>query len=144
MAPGSTVTARLNVGEDLAQAGPVNLKLRLQFQTAVDPQLVQVFCNNQPLSLLGTNLTWVEYSVSPPVINQLTNQVKVTLAPNATHAVWMDDTNLFIHEFAPTPAQRIRIVVRRTTNGFVPDARPRPIPAKFMLREVEIYAAPAK
>lgn len=63
---------------------------------------------------------------------------------DATHAIWMDDTNLFIHQFAPTSAQRIRIVVRRTTNGFVPDARPRPIPAKFMLREVEIYAAPAK
>ena len=82
VAPGSTVTARLNVGEDLAQAGPVNLKLRLQFQTAVNPQLLQVFCNSQPLSLLGTNLTWVEYSVSPPVINQVTNQVKVTLATN--------------------------------------------------------------
>ncbi len=90
VAPGSTVSARLNVGEDLTQAGPVDLKLRLQFQTAVNPQLVQVFCNNQPLSLLGTNLTWVEYSVSPPVINQVTNQVKVTLAPNATQAVWTD------------------------------------------------------
>jgi len=90
VAPGSTVTARLNVGEDLAQAGPMNLKLRLQFQTAVNPQLLQVFCNSQPLSLLSTNLTWVEYSVSPPVINQVTNQVKVILAPNATQAVWTD------------------------------------------------------
>ena len=90
VAPGKTVTARINVGEALSQAGSVNLKLRLRFRTAVDPQLIQAFCNDQPLSLLGTNQTWIEYSVSPPVMRQLTNQIKVMLAAKATPATWTD------------------------------------------------------
>jgi lysophospholipase L1-like esterase len=90
VAPGSNVTARISVGEALSQAGPVKLKLRLQFKMAVNPQLLHVSCNNQALSLLGTNQTWVEYSVSPPVVHQVTNQVRVTLATNATQAIWTD------------------------------------------------------
>jgi len=88
--PGRSVTARLNVGEDLSQAGPVNLKLRLQFTTAVKPQLIEVACNDHPLTLLSTNQTWLEYSVSPQVVRQLTNRIKVTLATAATKAAWTD------------------------------------------------------
>jgi len=90
VAPGKSATARLNVGEDLSQAGPVSLKLRLRFKAAVNPQLIQAFCNDQPLSLVGTNRTWVEYSVSPRVVRQLANRIKVTLAAKAPQAAWTD------------------------------------------------------
>jgi hypothetical protein len=90
LAPGTNVTARLNVGEDLSQAGPVSLKLRLQFKTAVQPQFIEVACNDHPLTLLSTNQTWLEYSVSQQVVHQLTNRIKVTLAAAATKATWTD------------------------------------------------------
>jgi len=90
IAPGETATARLNIGEDLSQAGPVDLKLRLQFKAGGSPQLIQVSCNDQPLSLVSTNATWIEYSVSPRFVHQKVNQVKVTLAASAPKATWTD------------------------------------------------------
>ena len=62
---------------------------------------------------------------------------------DATHAVWMDDTNVFAHTFAPVTTERLRLVARQTTQGFLPDESSRAwsnlIPQKLMLREVEIY-----
>ena len=57
---------------------------------------------------------------------------------------WLLDNNLSVHQFAPITTDRLRIVARRTTRGFVPDERSRAwgntIPPKLMLREVEVYA----
>ena len=66
------------------------MKLRLQFKTAVQPQFIEVSCNDHPLTLLSTNQTWLEYSVSQQVVHQLTNRIKVTLATAATKATWTD------------------------------------------------------
>lgn len=90
VAPGGTATARINVGEDLSQAGAVNLKFRLQFSTAVNPQLLSVTCNSQPLAFAGTNQLWLEYSVAPSVVQQVTNHVRVTLSPSASQVTWRD------------------------------------------------------
>jgi hypothetical protein len=90
IAPGKTATARINIGEDLSQAGPVNLKLRLQFKAAVSPHLIRVSWNDQPLNLLSTNATWIEYSVSPRFVHQNINQIKATLAASAPNATWTD------------------------------------------------------
>jgi sugar lactone lactonase YvrE len=63
---------------------------------------------------------------------------------DATGVIWMDDTNFFVHEFAPVTATRLRVQVRDTTRGFIPDdaalANGKQIPRKLMLREVELYA----
>jgi hypothetical protein len=63
---------------------------------------------------------------------------------DSTHAMWMDDTNFFVHRFAPVTVSKLRLVVRDTTRGFMPDDRTRAwgnvIPRKLMLREIEIYA----
>jgi hypothetical protein len=63
---------------------------------------------------------------------------------DATHAIWMDDTNAFAFQFPTVTAQKFRLVARQTTRGFVPDDRARAwgneIPQKLMLREVELYA----
>ena len=63
---------------------------------------------------------------------------------DATHAIWMDDTSVFAHTFAPVTTDRLRLVARETTRGFLPDDRSRAwanqIPQKLMLREVEIYS----
>jgi hypothetical protein len=62
----------------------------LQFKAAVNPQLIQVLCNDQPLHLLSTNATWIEYSVSPRFVHQNINQIKATLAASAPKATWTD------------------------------------------------------
>ncbi len=63
---------------------------------------------------------------------------------DATNAIWTDDTNVFTHTFAPVTTDRLRLVARETTRGFLPDDSTRAwanqIPQKLMLREVEIYA----
>jgi hypothetical protein len=66
---------------------------------------------------------------------------------DATHAIWMDDTNFFIHRFAPVTASKIRLTARRVSRGFVPDDRAlawsKPHAPKLMLREIELYAPSA-
>lgn len=66
---------------------------------------------------------------------------------DADHAIWMDDTNFFLHAFAPREARGIRLRVLNVTHGFVPDDRAtawgNTIPQKLMLREIEIYSPPA-
>jgi len=69
---------------------------------------------------------------------------EAAVTADATHAMWMDDTNVFIHTFAPVVTGKLRLVVRETTRGFISDDDTRAwsnkIPQKLMLREVEIYA----
>jgi hypothetical protein len=63
----------------------------------------------------------------------------------STANTWLLDDNLHVHQFKPVTTDRLRLVVRRTTWGFVPDQRSRAwgktISPKLMLREVEVYAA---
>ena len=63
----------------------------------------------------------------------------------STANTWLLDDNLHVHQFKPVTTGRLRLVVQRTTWGFVPDQRSRAwgktISPKLMLREVEVYAA---
>jgi streptogramin lyase len=59
---------------------------------------------------------------------------------------WYGDTNLHWVRFAPVTTAQLKVVVRRTTCGFLPDEGLRawgnPIPAQVMLKEIEIYGPP--
>ena len=56
---------------------------------------------------------------------------------------WLLDNNLFVNRFAPVTTDRLRLVIRKTSHGFVPDDRSRAwgnlVPESLMLREVEVY-----
>jgi hypothetical protein len=66
---------------------------------------------------------------------------KVTTA-DSVGAAWVDDTNFFVHEFAPLTVTELRLLVRSATHGLLPDNRVRSAPApKVMLREIEIHGA---
>jgi hypothetical protein len=78
-------------------------------------------------------------------------EVRTPIAPSApaitadaTHSIWYRDDNFHVHRFPTVTTSRLRLVARRTTHGFVPDAGARAWgnihPQKLMLREVEIYA----
>lgn len=71
---------------------------------------------------------------------------EVARSADARAVNWMDDTNLHVHALpAPVTTTAVRLVVRRTTWGFVPDTAAsagKPIPPKLMLREVEIFSTP--
>ena len=64
-----------------------------------------------------------------------------TSGSNAT--TWLLDDNFHVNELVPVTTNKIRIVVRRASYGFLPDetlkAWGNQIPAKLMLREIEIY-----
>jgi hypothetical protein len=57
--------------------------------------------------------------------------------------IWMLDDNFSVYSFDAVTTSKIRLVVRRTSFGFLPDetvkAWGNQIPAKLMLREAEIY-----
>ncbi len=63
---------------------------------------------------------------------------------DATHAMWIDDTNVFTHTFPTVVTDKLRLVVRETTRGFLSDDETRAwsnkIAQKVMLREIELYA----
>jgi hypothetical protein len=64
---------------------------------------------------------------------------------DATGTAWVDDTNFFLHEFPPVTTAQLRLVVRDTTHGLLPDDRLTvKIPRKLMLREVEVYGPDAR
>lgn len=56
---------------------------------------------------------------------------------------WYLDNNSFVHQFTPVKTGKLRLVVRRTTFGFVPDDRAKAwgktIENRLMLREIELY-----
>lgn len=56
---------------------------------------------------------------------------------------WLLDNNLYLNEFAPVTTNAMRLIVRRTSFGFLPDkglkAWGNQLPTKLMLREIEIY-----
>ena len=85
----------------------------------------------------GTDWVTLE-NVRPPLAP--TEAVETSLS---TANTWLLDDNLFVHEFRPVTTDRLRLVVRRSTYGFVPDDRSRAwgkaIEPRFMLREVEVY-----
>lgn len=59
---------------------------------------------------------------------------------------WILDDNLHLNRFKPVTADALRLVVKRTTHGFFPDAVGRPLdklmPQALMLREVEVFGPP--
>lgn len=66
---------------------------------------------------------------------------------DATHAIWPDDSNLFVHLFPTVRALKLRLTARRVSFGFVPDSEAKAwaesAKPQLMLREVEIYATDA-
>jgi sugar lactone lactonase YvrE len=60
---------------------------------------------------------------------------------------WILDDNLHLDRFAPVATDALRIIVRRTTHGFFPDAMGLPVetlmPQALMLREVEVFGPPS-
>jgi len=71
------------------------------------------------------------------------------LTPQCKANTWYMDTNFFRNEFRPVTAHRLRLVVRNTTRGLLPDAAAERITGRdfgprLHLREIEIYGPPGK
>lgn len=57
---------------------------------------------------------------------------------------WYLDNNFFMHQFKPVKTEKVRLVIQRTTRGFLPDtaaleAKGGTMPARLQLREIEVY-----
>lgn len=148
---GDTNGAKIWTGElPLDAAGaivPQALVASFEAPQAVDKVIVRgVRADNTFCALLEYDLDGFDGQAWRPI-----ERVRNAMPPSepartadARAATWMDDTNLYVHRFAPLTVQKLRITVRRVSYGFVPDdrtqARGKAIPPKFMLREVEIFA----
>jgi hypothetical protein len=91
VAPGKTVTARLNVVKDFSNSDHVTLKLRLRFKLPPDVKLLKVTFNEQPPGFLHSERDWVEYSLSPQDVRSGINRTTVTLLADAPQRTdWTD------------------------------------------------------
>ena len=62
---------------------------------------------------------------------------------DADYAIWTDDTNFYLHRFAPITTAKLRLRVLNVSRGFLPDDGARAwgyeMTPYFMLREVELF-----
>ena len=100
----------------------------------------------------------LEVSTAPGVWTTV-DRVRVPLPPSdrvrtakTLADTWYIRSNRFAHEFPPCMASAIRLLIRRTTFGFAPDAIAAEVvrsawggcpAAATMLREIEVYATPS-
>lgn len=92
IAPGTSASVRLLVGEDFAPDAPVmNLALRLRFKGGVDPDTPAVTLNGTVLTAPQADGEWLAFGVSPVQVRRGHNIVEITLAPAASAAIdWLD------------------------------------------------------
>lgn len=91
VAPGKTVTARLNVARDFSNSDRVSLKLRLGFKSPPDARLLKVTFNDQVPRFLRAERDWLDYSLSPRDVRSGVNQTGVTLSADAAQrTAWTD------------------------------------------------------
>ena len=60
---------------------------------------------------------------------------------------WLQDNNFFVNRFRPVTTDRLRLVLRKTSFGMIPDETARkaikhPFVSEMVLREIEIYGPP--
>ena len=146
---GDTNGAKIWTGDlpgDVAST-PQTLEMRFEAPQTLETVVIRgVRADNAFCALLAYDLQWQDGETWKTI-----ESVKRPMPPSeeartadASRAIWMDDTNFFVHRFKPVTTSRLRLVVHDVTHGFVPDAVSRAwgnaIPQKLMLREVELYA----
>ncbi len=127
---------------------PQTLEMRFPFPRAVDRLvLFGVRADNPYCALLdydvqyhdGKDWVTLEEARSPMPPSNLVN------TPQCRADTWYMDENIYMHHFEPVTTDRLRLVVRRTTHGFMPDdvavkaAGWSANAPHLMLREVEVY-----
>ena len=142
---GDTNGAKIWQG-DLPSAGQ-NLEMRFARPMPVNKIIVRTpRADNAFTTLLDYDIQAWDGTAWQPVaqVRRPMPATEPAVTSDATHAIWMDDTSVFVHQFAPITTERLRLVARETTRGFLPDDLPRAwgnkVPQKLMLREVEIYS----
>jgi len=146
---GDTNGAKIWTGDlpgDVAST-PQTLEMRFEAPQTLETVVIRgVRADNAFCALLAYDLQWQDGETWKTI-----ESVKRPMPPSeeartadASRAIWMDDTNFFVHRFKPVTTSRLRLVVHDVTHGFVSDAVSRAwgnaIPQKLMLREVELYA----
>ncbi|HEX8234709.1 MAG TPA: hypothetical protein VF600_02035, partial [Abditibacteriaceae bacterium] len=113
-----------------------------------------VRADNQFCTLLDYDLLYLSNGQWLTLENARTSMPLSDSVSNAQSLVntWYQDTNLFVHQFAPVTTDKIRLIPRRTTYGLSPDELSADAMQKvwgghhwpkLMLREVEVYEGTA-
>ena len=106
-----------------------------------------VNADNAFSALLSYDLEYQDASGAWKTLTQVRNappastQVKTS---DAVAAIYTDDTNFYINQFAPVTTGKLRVKVLDVTRGFLPDdsvkAGSSDLTPYFMLREVQVFA----
>ncbi len=131
----------------MATSPPQTLTATFDHPQRIDKIILRgVRADNTFCAVLDYDLEYLDgptWKVLEQVRNAMPPSEEVRTA-DAKFAIWMDDTNVHVHIFAPVEARAIRLRALRVSHGFIPDDRATAwgnrIACKLMLREVEIYS----
>lgn len=135
------------------QVVPQTLAISFAQPRLVSKMLIRsVRADNQFSALLDYDLQYLDAGKWVTLEEVRTPQSATDLVENTETIVntWYQDTNFFIHQFAPVTTDKLRLVVRRATYGFTSDETAHNAMkktwggeghgTKLMLREIEIYS----
>ncbi|HKI34312.1 MAG TPA: NEW3 domain-containing protein [Gemmataceae bacterium] len=127
---------------------PQTLEMRFPHPRAVERLLLfGVRADNPYCTLLDYDVQYHDGKdwVTLEEVRSPMPESNVVSTPQCRANTWYMDENIFKHHFKPVTTERLRLVVRRTTHGFMPDE----VAVKaagwsanaphLMLREVEVY-----
>jgi len=137
---------------DDGTAGPATLDITFPVPRTVNHAIIRsVRADNAFCALLDYDLQAFENGAWTTVESVRTPFRASDLVLNGPSKsdTWLGDNNLFVDTFPTVTSDRFRLIALRETHGFYPDlisnlsGGGKPIIAKLMLREVELYGPPA-
>ena len=136
---------KLKTNDD-GSAAPETLEIKFKKKVKINTVLIHGARPDNPFcALLDYDLQYKDGSAWKTIAEVRANippsDLVYSVQSNAD--TWILDPNQHLNRFAPITTDALRLIARRTTYGFFPDAVGRPIkdlmPQVLMLREVEIF-----
>jgi hypothetical protein len=137
------------------QAVPQTLEISFSQPRSINKMLIRsVRADNAFSAVLDYDLQYLDAGKWITLEEVRTPQAPTNTVDNAETIAnsWYQDTNFFVHQFAPVTTDKLRLIVRRATYGFTADESAHNAMkktwgsdshgTKLMLREIEIYSPP--
>jgi hypothetical protein len=94
--PGAPVTVELDVGEDVAEGGPVDVTLRLRVADLVDADALAVTLNGKPLGGGAKTGDWIVYGLEPTLVARGVNGFEMMLRAGSDVKATLQDLLVWV------------------------------------------------
>ena len=151
---GGTDGKRIWQGDEIESSKPQTIEMRWDAPQKINAVILRgVRADNQFTALLDYDLQVLAGDNNWKTIDKVRSNLPpsdIAQSADANALTWYQDTNLWLHQFAPIETRALRLVIYRTTYGFAPDELARETvqstwgnssPSRPMLREIEVYGA---